>query len=51
MKKEANIMIQVIREAKASMTPEEFRNEILGGIAFIIGFPVLFWGLWVITPA
>ena len=44
-------MIQVIRNMKATMTPEEFRNEILGGIAFLIGFPILFLGLWIITPA
>jgi hypothetical protein len=46
-----NIMIQVIRDLKATMTPEEFRNEILGGLAFLIGFPILFAGLWIITPA
>lgn len=51
MKKEANMITQIIREAKATMTPEEFRNEILGGIAFIIGFPILFAGFWIITPA
>ena len=45
------IMFQVIRDLKATMTPEEFRNEILGGIAFLIGFPILFTALWVITPA
>ena len=44
-------MIQVIRDLKATMTPEEFRNEILGGLAFLIGFPILFAGLWIITPA
>lgn len=44
-------MIQVIRDLKATMTPEQFRNEILGGIAFIIGFPILFAGFWIITPA
>jgi hypothetical protein len=50
MKKEANIMTQVIRDLKATMTPEQFRNEILGGIAFIIGFPLLFAALWIVTP-
>ena len=45
------IMFQVINDLKATMTPEEFRNEILGGIAFMIGFPILFAGLWIITPA
>ncbi len=44
-------MLQVIRDLRATMTPEEFRNEILGGLAFLIGFPILFWGLWIITPA
>lgn len=42
---------QVFNELKATMTPQEFRNEILGNIAFLIGFPIIFWGLWVITPA
>ena len=53
MKKEANMntIIQTVRYMKATMTPEEFRNEILGGIAFIIGFPILFAGFWIITPA
>lgn len=51
MKKEANMITQIIREMKATMTPEEFRNEILGGLAFIIGFPILFAGFWIITPA
>ena len=44
-------MFQVIRNLKATMTPEEFRNEILGGIAFVIGSPILFAALWIITPA
>lgn len=44
-------MIQVYRDLKASMTPAEFRNEILGNIGFLIGFPILFAGLWVMTPA
>jgi hypothetical protein len=44
-------MLKVYRELKAVMTPEEFRNEIIGNIVFLIGFPILFWGLWVITPA
>jgi len=44
-------MFQVIRDLKATMTPEQFRNEILGGVAFIFGFPLLFAALWIITPA
>jgi hypothetical protein len=44
-------MFQVIRELKAATTPEEFRNEILGGIGFLIGFPIIFTALWVMTPA
>jgi hypothetical protein len=27
------------------------RSEIVGGIIFAIGFPALFWGVWVMTPA
>lgn len=50
MKKEANMITQVIRDLKATMTPEQFRNEILGGIAFILGFPLLFAALWIVTP-
>ena len=44
-------MFQVIREFRATMTPAEFRNEILGGICFVIGFPILFAALWIITSA
>lgn len=44
-------MLKVINELRATMTPEEFRNEILGGIAFLIGFPILFTALWIVTPA
>ena len=44
-------MFQVYRDMKATMTPQEFRNEILGSIAFLIGFPLLFAALWIITPA
>ncbi len=44
-------MLQVIRDLRATMTPEEFRNEILGGLAFLIGFPILFTALWIVTPA
>jgi|LakMenE18May11ns_1017448.scaffolds.fasta_scaffold8806196_1 hypothetical protein len=51
MKKEANNMIQVFRNAKAVMTPKQFRNEMIAGVAFILGFPILFAALWVITPA
>lgn len=51
MKKEANIMNQVIREMQATMTPAQIRTEIIGGICFIIGFPLLFAALWIITPA
>jgi hypothetical protein len=50
MIKETN-MLKVINELRATMTPEEFRNEILGGIAFLIGFPILFTALWIVTPA
>jgi hypothetical protein len=50
MIKETN-MLQVIRDLRATMTPEEFRNEILGGLAFLIGFPILFTALWIVTPA
>ena len=51
MKKETNTMIQAFRNAKAVMTPAQFRNEMLAGAAFILGFPILFAALWVITPA
>lgn len=44
-------MFEVIRAAKASMTPAEFRNEVIGGVAFVLGFPLLFAALWIITPA
>ena len=43
-------MIQVIRDLKATMTPEQFRNEVIGGAAFILGFPLLFAALWIVTP-
>jgi len=43
-------MFQVIRDLKSVMTPEEFRNEIFGGIFFLIGFPIVFAGLWIISP-
>ena len=51
MKKEANNMIQAFRNAKAVMTTKQFRNEMIAGVAFILGFPILFAALWVITPA
>lgn len=44
-------MFQVIRDLKAVTTPEEFRNEILGGVTFLVGFPFLFTALWIMTPA
>lgn len=43
-------MTQVFRDLKAIMTPEEFRNELIGGVAFVIGFPLLFAALWIVTP-
>lgn len=27
------------------------RSEIVGGIIFAIGFPIIFWAIWVMTPA
>jgi hypothetical protein len=44
-------MLQVFRDAKRVMTTEQFHNEIIGGIAFLILFPILFAGIWIITPA
>lgn len=44
-------MFQVIRDLKATMTPEEFRNEMIGSAAFLVLFPIFFTLLWVITPA
>lgn len=44
-------MFEFLREARAVLGPKEFRNEIIGGIIFLIGFPILFTGLWIITPA
>jgi len=46
-----NIMIQVIRNLKATTTPEEFRNEMLAAVAFLVACPILFVGFWIITPA
>ena len=43
-------MFEVIRAAKASMTPAEFRNEVIGGILFVIGFPILILALFAIIP-
>lgn len=43
-------MFQVIRELRATMTPQQFRNEMIGGITFILGFPLLFAALWIVTP-
>ena len=43
-------MIQVIRDLKATMTPEQFRNEVIGGVAFVLGFPLLFAAFWIVTP-
>lgn len=43
-------MIQVIRDLKATMTPEQFRNEVIGGVVFVLGFPLLFAALWIVTP-
>jgi hypothetical protein len=51
MKKETNSVIQAFRNAKSVMTPAQFRNEMLAGAAFVLGFPILFAALWVITPA
>jgi hypothetical protein len=53
MKKEANMnkIIQVINDMKATMTPAEFRNEMLTSLAFFIAIPILFAGFWIITPA
>jgi len=53
MKKEANMnkIIQVIGDMKATMTPAEFRNEMLASLAFLIMAPILFAGFWIITPA
>jgi hypothetical protein len=53
MKKEANMntIIQVISDMKATMTPAEFRNEMLASLAFLIVAPILFTAFWVITPA
>lgn len=27
------------------------RKEIIDGIMFAIGFPIIFWAVWVMTPA
>jgi hypothetical protein len=53
MKKEANMntITQVIRDMKATMTPAEFRNEMLASLSFLIFAPIVFAGLWIITPA
>jgi hypothetical protein len=39
------------RDLETVMTPKELREEIIGGICFLIGFPILFTALWVMTPA
>lgn len=44
-------MFQVIREFRATATPQQFRSEVLGAIAFVFGFPILFAALWIITSA
>jgi hypothetical protein len=27
------------------------RSEIIGGAIFAIGFPIIFWAIWVMIPA
>lgn len=50
MMKKENAMLRVIREFRSVSTPEEFRNEIIGGAMFVVLFPILFAGLWIMTP-
>lgn len=38
-------------ELKTIMTAEEYREEILGRIIFLVSLPVIFISMWMITPA
>lgn len=43
-------MFEVIRAAKANMTAEEFRNELIGGALTVIVFPILLLAIFAIIP-